>query len=174
MEHRKRRMSARPGAGVRRREPSSEAGAGVRRRRPSSEAGTDRDEAARRALEPLAPGERPRPLLAAIALATALGTANAAAYAAGATIGGKHPGAGVLAFSALMALLAAGMWTRRYLAVLAFEALLALAVLVFSLFLIESANVLALVVCLVVIGGGGFLFWKLVRVMGRLATPPRS
>ena len=47
----------------------------------------------------------------------------------------------MLAFSGLMAILAGGMWARRYLAVLAFEALLALAVLVFSLFLVEAANV---------------------------------
>jgi hypothetical protein len=161
MERRKRRMPARTS--------SAEPDARLSRR----EARAERDEAARRALEPLAPGERPRPLLAAIALAAALGAGNAAAYAAGATIDGKHPGPGVLAFSALMAVLAAGMWTRRYLAVLAFEALLVLAVLFFSLFLIESANVLALVVCLAVVGGGGWLFWKLVRVMGRLAAPPR-
>jgi hypothetical protein len=172
MERRKRRMSARTGGGERQRQPSGESGA----ERGGGERPTLEPLAPgeRPTLEPLAPGERPRPLLAAIALATALGAGNAAAYAAGATIGGKHPGAGVLAFSALMALLAGGMWTRRYLAVLAFEALLVLVVLVFSLFLIESANVLALVVCVVVIGGGGFLFWKLVRVMGRLATPPRS
>jgi hypothetical protein len=162
MERRKRRVPADPSPGEPGRPPS---------RRVSS---AERDEAARRALEPLAPGERPRSLLAAIALATALGAGNAAAYAAGATIGGKDPGPGVLAFSALMATLAVGMWTKRYLAVLAFEALLALAVLVFSLFLVESANLLAIVVCAVVIGGGGFLFWKLVRVMGRLAAPPRS
>jgi hypothetical protein len=162
MERRKRRSPART--------RSHEPGRAPSRRESRSE----RDEDARRALEPLAPGERPRALLAAIALAVALGAGNAAAYAAGATIGGRHPGPGVLAFSALMAVLAAGMWTRRYLAVLAFEALLMLAVLFFSLFLIESANVLALVVCLVVIAGGGWLFWKLVRVMGRLAAPPRS
>jgi hypothetical protein len=131
-----------------------------------------RDAAARDALEPLAPGERPPALLAAVAVATALGLGNAIAFAAGATIGGKHPGPGVLAFTGLMALLAGGMYARRYIAVLAFEALLGLAVALFSLFLVESANALALVVCVVVIAGAGLLFWKLVRVMGRLAAPP--
>jgi hypothetical protein len=136
--------------------------------------GAERDEAARTALEPLAPGERPPALLAAVALASALGLGNAIAYAAGATIGGKHPGAGVLAFSAAMALLAVGMWTKRYLAVLAFEALLALIVLFFSLFLVEAGNVLGLVVCVFVVSAAGWLFWKLVRVMGRLAAPRSS
>ena len=110
--------------------------------------------------------------MAAVALAALLGVGNAIAYAAGATIAGKHPGAGVLAFTALMIALAAGMWARRYLAVLAFEALLIIAVLVFSVILIEAANVQAVALCVIVIGGAGWLFWKLVRVMGRLAAPP--
>jgi hypothetical protein len=133
-----------------------------------------RDEAAREALAPLAPGERPRPLQAAVAACLLLGAANAIAYAAGAHIDGKHPGVGVLAFSGLMALLAGGMWARRYLAVLAFEALLALIVLVFSLFLVEASNVEAVILCVAVIGSGGWLFWKLVRVMGRMSAPRQS
>ena len=130
-----------------------------------------REEEARAALAPLGPHERPRPLQAAVAVAALLGGLNVIAYLAGAKIGGKHPGPGVLAFTALMALLAGGMWTRRYLAVLAFEALLALVVIVFSLFLVEASNVEALVLCVGVILGAGWLFWKLVRVMGRMATP---
>jgi hypothetical protein len=148
-----------------------------RKRRPSTRAAprTPRRppvEELRDGLLPLAPGERPRPLLAAVALAALLGVGNAIAYGAGATIAGKHPGAGVLAFTALMVGLAAGMWARRYLAVLAFEALLIVAVLVFSVILIEAANVQAVALCVGVIGGAGWLFWKLVRVMGRLAAPP--
>ena len=127
-----------------------------------------RDELAREGLTPLAPGERPPALLAAIGLAALL------AYAAGAHIAGKHPSPGVLAFTGLMAVLAAGMWTRRYIAVLAFEALLAFAVLLFSLLLVEAANLEGVLLSVVVIAGGGWLFWKLVRVMGRLAAPRQS
>jgi hypothetical protein len=136
--------------------------------------GEARDAELRAALAPLAPGERPRSLLAAVAVCTVLGAANAIAFAAGAKIDGRHPGAGVLAFTALMAMLAGGMWARRYLAVLAFEALLALAVLAFSLFLIEASNLEAVLLCVAVIAGAGWLFWKLVRVMGRLTVPPQS
>jgi hypothetical protein len=163
MERRKRRTSARIAT-----EAELPRAATARAPRPRS---AERDEAARRALAPLAPGERPRALLVAIAVASALGTGNAIAYLAGATIGGRHPGAGVLAFTVLMALLAGGMWTRRYAAVLAFEALLAIVVMLFSLFLVEAGNVTGLLLCLGVIGGGGWLFWKLVRVMGRLSVP---
>lgn len=129
-----------------------------------------RDQAAREALAPLAPGERPASLRAAVVVAGLLGAINAIAYAAGAKIGGHHPSAGVLAFTGLMFVLGAGMWTRRYLAVIAFEALLALAVMLFSLFLVESANIEAVLLCVAVICGGGWLFWKLIRVMGRLAA----
>ena len=64
-------------------------------------------------------------------------------------------GIGVLAFTGLMALLAGGMWTKRYIAVLAFEGLLALAVLLFSLSLVEAANLEAALLCVGVIAGGG-------------------
>jgi hypothetical protein len=138
------------------------------------ERSAQRDEAARAALAPLAPGERPRPLLAAVLVCGLLGAGNAIAYAADARIDGRHPGVGVLAFTGLMALLAVGMWARRYLFVLAFEALLALAVLVFCLFLVEASNIEAVVLCVAVIGSSGWLFWKLVRVMGRMSAPPQS
>lgn len=144
-----------------------------RKRRPREPRGA-RDEALRAALAPLAPGERPLPLRTAVGVAAALGIANAAAYGAGATIGGRHPGAGVLMFTVAMALLAIGMWWRRYLAVLAFEALLVLVALVFTLLLVEASNVQSVAICVAVIGGAGWLFWKLVRVMGRLAAPRHS
>ncbi|HVC85409.1 MAG TPA: hypothetical protein VNC12_09160 [Solirubrobacteraceae bacterium] len=150
-----------------------------RKRRPPEGGGAPsrsqrRDQLAREALLPLAPGERPPALLAAVAVAALLGGGNAIAYAAGAHIAGRHPSPGVLAFSGLMAVLAAGMWTRRYIAVLAFEALLAFAVLLFSLLLVEAANLEGVLVSVAVIAGGGWLFWKLVRVMGRLAAPRQS
>jgi hypothetical protein len=129
-----------------------------------------RDEAARAALRPLAPGERPAPLLVAIAVAALLAGGNLIAYALGAKIDGRHPGPGVLAFTAFTGMLATGMWLARYWALLAFQAMLTLIILAFSLFLIEASNVEALVLCVGVISAAGWLFWKLVRVMGRLAV----
>lgn len=128
--------------------------------------------AARATLEPLAPGERPWPLLVAIAVSGIAGTVNLALYAAGATIDGKHPTAGpILLFSALTLGCAAGMWRRWPQAVLVFMALLAIVVVLFSLFLLEASNLLGLLVPPVFIVGGGYLFWKLVRVLGRMQTP---
>ncbi|HWH11117.1 MAG TPA: hypothetical protein VG165_08310 [Solirubrobacteraceae bacterium] len=120
---------------------------------------------------PLAPGERPVPVVICAILATALGLANLVLYVAGSKIGGRHPGPGVLSFSVVMLVAAWGMWGRRYWAVLAFQALLALAVLTFSLFLVEAANLEAVALCLVIVLGGGWLFWKLVGVMARIQMP---
>ena len=133
-----------------------------------------RNDEARAELEPLAPGERPVPVLVGAAVAAALGIANFAAFAAGTKIGGKTPSApGVLAFTALMLTAAVGMWRLRYWAVLGFQALLALIILVFALLLITASNVAAVAVCVAVIGPGGWLFWKLIRSMARIQMPER-
>ena len=68
----------------------------------------------------------------------------------------------------VLAVLARGMYLRRYWAVLGFEALLAFQVIVSSLALVVASTLLAAAVCLLTIGLGGWLFWKLIRVMGRI------
>jgi hypothetical protein len=68
----------------------------------------------------------------------------------------------------VLALLAVGMYRRRYWAVLGFEALLAFQVLVTSLALVVADTVKAALLCLLGIVGGGWLLWKLVRVMARI------
>ncbi len=128
-----------------------------------------RDELARAALVPLAADERPPALLVAVAVCVLLA---AAVLAGGLTIhdlagrGGSLPGAIFLA--AVFAALAIGMYRRRYLAVLGFEALLAFQIIVTSLALVIASTLAAAGGCLLAIGLGGWLFWKLVRVMGRI------
>ena len=133
----------------------------------------ERDEAVRATLTPLAPGERPPALKVAIGVALALALANVVAFAAGAQPG-AGPAALGLVFVAVMLLAAWGMWRRRYWAVLGFAALMALIAVVFALFLLLASNVLAVVLCLAVAGSAGWLFWKLIRVMGRMQAPPRA
>ena len=131
--------------------------------------GAERDRIAREALEPLAPGEWPRSLITAIIVCLLL----AAAVIAGALSvhdlrrhGGSLPGGVTIAL--VLVLLAQGMYRRRYWAVLGFEALLAFQIIVTSLALVVASTITAAVVCVVGIGLGGWLFWKLVRVMGRI------
>ncbi len=134
----------------------------------------ERTEAARAALTPLAPGERPRALL----IATAVSLALAVAVIVGALTvhdlrsrGGSVPGAILLA--GVLLALAHGTYARRYWAVLGFEALLAFQVVVTCLALVVASTIAAAAGCLLAIGLGGWLFWKLVRVMGRIQAGER-
>ncbi len=147
------------------------AGGGQRAGRPGSGRGErgQRDEQARAELVPLAPDERPPALLIAAGVCLLLA---AAVLVGGLSIhdlasrGGSLPGAIFLA--AVLVLLALGMYRRRYLAVLGFEALLAFQIIVTSLALVVAETLVAAGACLLAIGLGGWLFWKLVRVMGRI------
>jgi hypothetical protein len=128
----------------------------------------------RAGLTPLAAGERPPALVTAAVVAALLGVANLVALIAGVEVRGEEPSAiGVLVFCAVMFVAAGGLWLARYWAVLGFEALLGIIVVFFSLLLLRASNVLAVVVCVPVICGAGWLFWKLIRVMGRLQAPQR-
>jgi hypothetical protein len=130
--------------------------------------------AARAQLEPLAPGERPWPIRVSVVLTAVAGIANLILYAAGAKIAGKHPApAEIFVFSGLMLWCSFGMWRLWYQAVLAFMVLLMIVIVLFSLFLVEASNLLGVLVPPVFIVGGGYLFWKLVRVLGRLQVPPQ-
>jgi hypothetical protein len=132
------------------------------------------NEAARAELQPLRPGERPPALIAAVVVAAALGIANVALYAAGVDVRGKSPSAaGAIAFAVLMLTAAWGMWDLRYWAVLGFQALLAVTIIIAALSLAVASNLLAVALCLVIIVPGGWLFWKLVRVLARLQMPQR-
>ena len=134
----------------------------------------ERNAAIRATLTPLAPGERPPALKVAIGVALALALANLVAFAAGADVPGSSSRLGGLVFVALMLLVAWGMWERRYWAVLGFATLMALITVAFSLLLLIASNVLAVVVCLAFAVSAGWLFWKLIRVMGRMQAPSRA
>jgi hypothetical protein len=132
------------------------------------------DEQLRGALQPLGAGERPIALLIAVAVCAVLAVG---VLVGGLTVrdlasrGGSLPGA--IFLSGVFALLAVGIYRQRYLAVLGFEALLAFQVIVTSLALVVAATIKAAVFCVVAIGLGGWLFWKLVRVMGRIQAGER-
>ncbi len=133
-----------------------------------------RDELARATLEPLREGERPAALLVAIAVAIllALGVIVGALTVHGL---GSHGGslAGGVFLACVLALLAGGMYRRQYWAVLGFEALLAFQILVTSLALVVASTLPAAGLCLLSIVLAGWLFWKLVRVMGRIQAQDR-
>lgn len=136
---------------------------------------SEREEQARAALSPLAPGERPVTLLVSVALAGALAAAVVAGVLTSHQLsrhGGSVPGG--IFLSVVLAALAVNMYRRRYWAVLSFEGLLAFQVLIASLALILARTLLAAGACLAAIALGGLLFWKLVRVMGRIQATDRA
>ncbi len=143
----------------------------TQRQRRSSE---ERNAAVRATLTPLEPGERPWSLKIAVLLAVLIGAGDLIAVIIDGQfkVGGAQAGAGgVILFSVLMLVCAIGMWQLRYWAVLGFQAILAFVVLFFSLLGLRAANVLAVVASVIVVGGGGWLFYKLVRVLSRIQMP---
>jgi hypothetical protein len=128
----------------------------------------------RAGLKPIAPGERPWPVKVSVVLAVVLGLSNLVLFIAGAKprVGGRQPHLiEILLFTGLMLACAGGMWMMRYWALLGFQTLLAIGVVGFCLALVRVASVEWALVCLVVIGAGGFLFVKLVRVLSRVQMP---
>ncbi len=131
-----------------------------------------RDAAIRAGLTPITTGERPTAIVVASGLAGLIGLSQLVLFAVGIKIQGKSPALpGTVLFCALMIVCAVGMWRLWYGAVLAFMALLAIVACLFSLFLIEASNVLALVVAPAIVIGAGWLFFKLVRVLSRIQMP---
>ena len=136
--------------------------------------GEERNEAIRATLTPLGPEERPWPLRVAVGLALLVAVGNIVQVAFGSNVkfGSTHTSVpGVALFSVIMLVCAIGMWQRRYWALLGFEALLAIVIVAFCFVLVTAVDVLRAVIAVAVIGGGGFLFFKLVRVLSRLQMP---
>jgi hypothetical protein len=134
-----------------------------------------REELLRAELEPLGEDERPAALLVAIAVCALLALAVILGAATVHNLrrhGGSLPGGVFLAI--VLLLLALGMYQRRYWAVLGFEALLAFQIIVTSLALVVASTIAAAAICVVSVGLGGWLFWKLVRVMGRIQVGERQ
>jgi hypothetical protein len=133
-----------------------------------------RNAAVRATLSPLGPGERPWPITVGALLAALNGVVQLVLFLAGVKLkvaGAKPQAFSVIVFAVLMFVCAGGMWRMKYWAVLGFQALLAIVILTFALVLVRASSVLGAVISLVVVAGGGFLFWKLVRVLSRLQMP---
>jgi hypothetical protein len=133
-----------------------------------------RNEEARRKLEPLAPGERPRAVTIGAVLTAVVATVNFAFYLAGEKIQGQRPSAiGIVFFTALMYAMTWGLWKARYWAVLGLEGLLGILLVIFSLFALRLSSVTDLLISVAVLVPAGALFWALVKAMARIQMPER-
>lgn len=133
-----------------------------------------RDAAVRASLTPVAPGEHPWPIVVGAALAAVSGLVQLILFLVGVRLKstGLRASAGqTIVFALLMFICAGGMWQMRYWAVLGFMALLAILVLFAVGALIKASSLVGLVVALAIAAAGGYLFFKLVRVLSRIQMP---
>lgn len=131
-----------------------------------------RNEQARAALEPLAPGERPTWVTVAAIVAIVLAIGNVAAYVAGLKINGSRPAVGpVFGQAVLMGFVAWGMWNVRYWAVLLMEAILALLIVVVTVLALRASTAIDVVIVVAILVPACLLFYKLVKAMARMQMP---
>jgi hypothetical protein len=141
---------------------------------PRRSTSAERDAAVRATLTPLAPGERPAVILIGAALAALSGLVQLVLFLAGVRLhstGLKASAGQTIAFTVLMLLCAGGMLAMRRWAVLGFMALLAILVVFAVGALIKASSVIGAVIAVAIVAGGGYLFFKLVRVLSRIQMP---
>jgi hypothetical protein len=137
-----------------------------------------KDEAARAALKPLKPGERPTAVTVGAIVAVVLAAANVIAMIAGwDNLGGNIDEGRAASFtvlwSVILLVIAWGMWRSRYWAVLGMQTLLGITLVLASLSLITADNVGSLLILVVILAAAGTLFWFMVKAMARIQMPER-
>lgn len=137
-----------------------------------------KNQAARDALEPLAPGERPTVVTVAAIFSTIVAAllwgSSIYGLVTGADAGGRE--VNVLQwslFALVVTSMAWGMWRARYWAVLGFQMLLVLLIMAGVLGMVIAATLLQIVGTLVLTVGLSVLFWFMVKAMARIQMPER-
>jgi len=144
-----------------------------------------RNAAAREALEPLAPGQRPTVVTVGAVISALIAASTVIGYLAGVEVTrfgsdgieqgrGQAPLVSVLAIVALMGTMAWGMWRARYWAVLGFQALLVLVLVAASLGLVQATEWAQAVGTVLLIAGAGALFFFMIKAMARIQMPQRE
>ena len=134
----------------------------------------ERNSEARARLEPLAEGERPRAVTVAAIVAALAAPANL--LSAFVVDFGQYDRSAVtfaVLQTAVLVVAAIGMWRVRYWAVLGFQALLAIQILLLALALTRVERLWVGLLFAALIGLLGLLFWTLVRALARIQMPER-
>jgi hypothetical protein len=143
-----------------------------------------KNEEAREQLEPLAPEERPGVVTVAAVIAGALALGTVLAYALGLEVGefddlGNQTGEArpsifpTVVSTAVLGGMAYGLWKARYWAVLGFQTLLVLVIVVAALGLAQVTDVWRAVAFTAILAVAGFLFYRMVKAMARIQMPER-
>ncbi len=141
---------------------------------PARRSSEERNEAVRATLTPVVPGERPWPTTVSALVALALVITNLVLLLVHfkLKVGSQRASTGSeILYLVVMSMCAYGLWRARYWAVLGFMVILLLTILTATLLLIRASSVLGFTVAIVLMSGGGFLFYKLVRVLSRIQMP---
>ena len=72
-----------------------------------------------------------------------------------------------------MTAMAVGLWRARYWAVLGFQTLLALLIVIWSLLLVKAESVLGALLATAIVALAGTMFWFLVKALARIQMPDR-
>ena len=95
-------------------------------------------------------------------------------WVVGAEVNGERPKViQVFAPSILFAVMAWGMWSSRYWAVLGFQAVMAILMVGAFLALVSATSLLGAVTPVVIGLGAGTLFWFTVKALARIQMPDR-
>ncbi len=143
-----------------------------------------KNEAAREALEPLAENERPRVVTVGALISGAIAVSIVIGWLAGVEVTkigsdgieqgeAKAPLLSVVASAGLMGVMSYGMWRTRYWAVLGFQTLLVLVLVLGSLGLVQATEIVPAVGTTVLIAGAGTLFYFMIKAMARIQMPQR-
>ena len=133
-----------------------------------------KDDIAREALVPLDEGERPLVVTIAAVIATGMAVSTIVLFAIGVEVQGSEArNAGTLPYAALMAGMAVGLWRSRYWAVLGFQTLLALLIVIWSLLLVRAETAVGALLATAIVGLAGTMFWFLVKALARIQMPER-
>lgn len=124
----------------------------------------------RAGLEPLAPGERPPALLISIGLCALLVLRGLWLLVAGSD--DTKPGF-IVVLTAVIAYAGYGMWRQQATATLGWLVFLLVAIIGAFAGLVTFSNVAGLLLSLTVLVLASWLFYKLIRVLGRMQAPPR-
>jgi hypothetical protein len=143
-----------------------------------------KDQAAREQLEPLEPEERPGVVTVGAVISAALALGTVLAYTLGLEVGEfddfgnetgeSRPGVFPTVVSTLiLGGMSYGLWKARYWAVLGFQTLLVLVIVVAALGLAQVTDLWRALAFAAILGVAGFLFYKMVKAMARIQMPER-
>ena len=168
-----------------RKERSSERRAELAQQREARAARTEaRNAAAREELEPLDEGERPTVVTVGAVLSAILAVSIVVAYIAGAEVSqfddfGNETGEAkpnvmsAIIPAGVMGLMAYGLWRARYWAVLGFQTILVLVIVVTTLGLVQATEWTQVLGNVALLAVAGALFYRMVKAMARIQMPER-